>query len=63
MGELGVAPDDLVVSGAVIERGVDGVAPGVRPVEPLAQVVDGQTVGPSSPVAGHQEHRTDEISR
>ena len=57
VGELGVAPDDLVVPGAIIERGVDGVAPGVRPVEPLGQVVDGQTVGPSSPVAGHQEHR------
>ena len=56
MGELGVAPDDLVVPGAVVERGVDGVAPGVRPVEPLGQVVDGQTVGPSSPVAGNKKH-------
>ena len=56
MGELGVAPDDLLVPGAVVERGVDGVAPGVRPVEPLGQVVDGQTVGPSSSIAGDMKH-------
>ena len=51
-----MASDDLLVPGAVVERGVDGVAPGVRPVEPLGQVVDGQTVGPSSSIAGDMKH-------